>query len=437
MPFFRPRLLRSLAALVAVLAFAPAVRADTTHHVPAEFPSISEAIAAAEPGDTILVEPGVYRESLLLSDSRGDRLVIRSTGGSAKTTIAYGDTANVNEAVVTFQKCSNSTQFIGFAIDGRGTAKRGILVNSDSKPLLEDVAITACEYGVASHKGSAPFLRNVSTSGSRTAGLFISGGGADAKDCRFTKSEKFGVYVSSGVSQVRLRNVVATDNGQVGIQVSDCAEFSIEGGTITNNGDTGIILQDSSPMMTNLLVEGHKNVGIVMEVSEATLMGSTVRKNEYGVVCSIEGAPRIFKCTFEDNKSYHVGIEGDANPLIGGSAENANRFLGKAEARVQMSSTARVVATHNFWDLPCAPKKFFLNTGSGRIKRTPWMSPHLAKVMDDCKESRRLFRLYQKDRLDDLDEPITKGGPDSRDAATAGTRTGSTGAAAAAGNSRG
>ena len=423
MPVLRPIFVRSVVALVAGLAVVPVLRADTTRHVPADFPSISEAILAAEPGDIILVEPGTYRESLLLSDTKGDRMVIRSTGGAARTTIAYGDTANVNEAVVTFQKCSNSTQFIGFTIDGREVAKRGILVNSDSKPLLEDVAISGCEYAVASHKGSAPYLRNVTATGSRTAGLFISGGGADAKDCRFTKSEKFGVYVSSGVAMVRLRNVVATDNGQVGIQISDCPELSIEGATVTNNGDTGIILQDSSPRISDALVEGHKNVGIVMEVSDAVLVNSTIRDNEYGVVCSIEGAPKIFRCLFQDNKSYHLGIEGDANPLIGGSAENANRFLGKVEARIQMSSTARVDASYNFWDLPCTPKKFFLNTGSGRIKRQPWMSPHLAKVMDDCKEARKLFKLYKKDRLDEKDEPVAKGGV-SRDAATAGVGVG-------------
>ncbi len=433
MSFLSPRYpVRALLALALLGGVASVAAAETTRRVPADFATISEAVAASEPGDVIEVGPGIYRESVLLTETKGDRLVIRSTEGAAKTTIAYGDTANINEAVVTFQRCSNSTQFIGFTIDGRDVAKRGLLVNSDSRPIVEDVAISGCDYAVASHKGSAPYLRNVSATGSGTAGLFVQGGGADAKDCRFTKSEKFGVYISTGTSPVRLRNVTASENGNIGIQASDC-ELSIETATVVNNGDTGILLQDTSPEISNALVEGHKNVGVVMEVSSAVLLDSTIRDNQYGVVASIEGEPRIFRCTFEDNEAYHVGIEGDSNPLIGGSPENANRFLGKADARIQTSSTARVVATHNFWDLPCAPKKFFLNTGSGTLKRKPWMSPHLAKVMDDCLEARKLFKLYKKDRLDENDEPMEKGAKAARDAATAGAGGGKEEAGADAG----
>lgn len=405
----RDRVPSPVAILLASLSAASVAGADTTRNVPGDFATISEAIAASEPGDTILVGPGVYRESVLLTETKGDRLVLRSTDGAARTTIAYGDSANINEAVVTFQSCSNSTQLIGFSIDGRDTAKRGILVNSTSKPLVEDVNISGCDYGIASHKNSAPYLRNVTATGSRTAGLFISGGSADAKDCSFTKGGKFGVYIyTGGGSPIRLRNVVASENGNVGIQASDC-ELSIETATVVNNGDTGIIVQDTSPEITGVVVEGHKNVGIVMEVSSAVLTNSTIKNNMYGVVCSIEGTPQIFRCTFEDNESYHVGVEGESAPVIGGSAENANRFLGKAEARLQTSSTAQVVASYNFWDLPCVPKKFFLNTGTGKLKRSPWMSPHLAKVMDDCKEARALFKLYQKGRLDEKDEPLPKG----------------------------
>jgi len=417
------------AALLGGLLLSLPALAETTRLVPDDFATINDAIAAAEPGDTILVGPGVYRESLLLTETKGDRLVIRSAAGAARTTIAYGDTVNANEAVVTFQRCSNSTQLVGFSIDGRDTARRGILANSESKPLLEDLVIQGCEYGVASHKGSSPYLRNVVATASRTAGLFISAGSADAKDCTFTKGDKFGVYLSSGSAPVRLRNVVATDNGQVGIQATD-SELSIDGGIVADNGDTGIILQDSSPTISDVRVSGHGNVGVVMEASWATLLRCTIRDNEYGAVSSIEGEPRIFQCTFQDNESYHLGIEGEANPLVGGSPENANRFVGNTEARVQMSSTARVDATYNFWDLPCAPKKFFLNTGTGKIKRTPWMGPNLLRVFDDCAEARKYFKLWKKGKLDEHGEPLVRGAA-GVDASPAGSEAGTTDGAAA------
>ena len=88
----------------------------------------------------ILVGPGVYKESLVLTDQKGGGVVIRSTNGPAETTISYGEVVSQNEAVITLQRCSNSTQILGFTIDGRGVAKRGVLANSGSKVALISTA---------------------------------------------------------------------------------------------------------------------------------------------------------------------------------------------------------------------------------------------------------------------------------------------------------
>ncbi|HMB69229.1 MAG TPA: right-handed parallel beta-helix repeat-containing protein, partial [bacterium] len=204
--------------LACVLAGGVPAAAETTYHVPGDFETISAAMDSAQSGDVILVGPGTYQESLLFSESSGSGLIVRSTEGSGATTVSYGEEGNVNEAVVTFQRCSNSTQFIGFSIDGRGVARRGILTNSDSKPVLVDIRVNGCEYGIAAHRGSRPFVRDVRTANSVTAGLFISGGSMDVKDSQVTSSEKFGVYIGNASEPVRLRNVTVNGNGQVGLQ---------------------------------------------------------------------------------------------------------------------------------------------------------------------------------------------------------------------------
>jgi pectin methylesterase-like acyl-CoA thioesterase len=99
-----------VAAAVLALAAASA-HAVTTIRVPDDHATISEAILASEWGDTILVGPGVYKESLVLSDTKGDGIILKSVEGPETTTIAYGDAAgNVNEAVITFQRCSGHTR---------------------------------------------------------------------------------------------------------------------------------------------------------------------------------------------------------------------------------------------------------------------------------------------------------------------------------------
>jgi len=393
-----------LATLLGSLALAAGAGAVTLN-VPADYPTITDALAVAEWGDTILVGPGVYKESLVLAEGAGDGVILKAAEGPEVTTIAYGETANVNEAVVTFQRCSNSTQLLGFTIDGRDLARRGVLASGDSQPVLSNLVIRGAEYGIASHRGSMPYLVSVKVTSSLTAALFVQGGSADARECLFSGGEKFGVYVKGTLDPMRLRNCTVTKNLQVGLQATE-GDFSLEGCTFSENGDTGVILQDVSPQITDCTFENNPNVGIVMEACWGTMTGCTIRNNLYGMVVSIEGEPEIYRCTFQDNQTYHLGIEGDANPVLGGSLENANRFLGEPSYAVQSSSTARVNATYNFWDKPCAPKEIFQNSGTGRLIRKPWAAGNLLRAFDNCDASRKYYQKWLAGKLDDEGNPI-------------------------------
>jgi hypothetical protein len=350
-------------------------------NVPGEYETISAAIEAASPGDVVLVGPGVYPEALLLTEERGDGLVVESTNGPSETTIRYPETANENGAVVAFQRCSAATKIAGFTIDGRGVAKRGILASSQSRPMLVDLEIDGCEHGIASHRSSHPSLASVTVRHALVAGLFLQGGSADVESSTFASGEKFGIYIEGAGDSVRLGNCTITENHTVGLQASG-GDFVFRGGLVSGNGDCGVILRDVSPRVENVVVAGHTNVGIVMQASSATIVGCTIRDNGFGAVVSLEGEPKIFGCTFEQNHSYHVGVEGGANPLIGGSPENANRFLGKGIA-IQTSSTADVIATHNYWDDPCAPVAIF-RISNGTLSWKPWMTSDLTQTIEDC-----------------------------------------------------
>ena len=91
------KLLDLKVALVIALSclFAGAVSAATIH-VPADQPTIQQAIDAANTGDVILVSPGTYLENI---DYHGKAVSVRSASGSARTII---DGSNAGP-VVTFQ----------------------------------------------------------------------------------------------------------------------------------------------------------------------------------------------------------------------------------------------------------------------------------------------------------------------------------------------
>lgn len=86
---------------------------QSTLLVPGAHPTIQAAIQAAQPGDQILVLPGVYMENL---DFLGKRLVVESVAGPASTTI---DGSNGNTAVVIVSNSEPAgTAIKGFTIRG-------------------------------------------------------------------------------------------------------------------------------------------------------------------------------------------------------------------------------------------------------------------------------------------------------------------------------
>ncbi|MBH0231399.1 right-handed parallel beta-helix repeat-containing protein [Halobacillus yeomjeoni] len=97
-------------------------------HVPKDFPTISEAVDAASPGTTILVEDGVYRESIKVPlEKSGVRII---AGG--KEVILDGE----EELDTAFDLSCNLVQIFGFRIQNYRTS--GISVKGIGISLLEN-----------------------------------------------------------------------------------------------------------------------------------------------------------------------------------------------------------------------------------------------------------------------------------------------------------
>ena len=86
------RLAESLVLLALVGHAQPA--AATTRRVPAQYPSIQQAISACSPGDTVLVSPGSYVENIWIDRN----ITVRSQSGPSVTIIDGGSPANPDHA---------------------------------------------------------------------------------------------------------------------------------------------------------------------------------------------------------------------------------------------------------------------------------------------------------------------------------------------------
>lgn len=107
--------LASLLALALVVA-APQVHADSvTRHVPADYPTIQQALNASGFGDIVLVAPGTYFENIVMS-SQHDGVRLLSESGPEVTTIDAGQV----DRVFRCSDVGSETQIVGFTlINGR------------------------------------------------------------------------------------------------------------------------------------------------------------------------------------------------------------------------------------------------------------------------------------------------------------------------------
>ena len=388
--FGSDRLRLSFAAFAAILVAASSASAEKTFRVPADQPSIAKAMEAAAAGDTVLVAPGTYTEIVNVKDG----VVLRSESGTPEnTTIVYGEPAptDQNQAVLSLQRCSNSTQIVGLTIDGRDHALRGILAIGDGSPVISNCTVRKATIGISTSHNAAPYIQFTRAEACSLAGIHVQGGSGDIHDCDLSGNTTFGLLVAGTTTPLRVRDCRIQSNREGGVQATE-GEFTMTGGVVSGNRN-GILLQYVSPTIQSVTIEGNSNIGVAIENSTGTLLSCAVHNNSFGVVVSGTGDPKVFQCTFEDNPKYHIGVEGDAVPVIGGSVENANLFLGTTDAVIQSQATSNINATYNYWGKPCASKdQVKVLPGAKDVIRKPWVTADLKTSFTSCEEARKHSR---------------------------------------------
>ena len=110
---------------VILSALAGSLSAATVRRVPAEYPSIQQAITDCNDGDTVLVSPGVYYETINFG---GKNITVTSTDPNDRGIVGYTIiNADGDGTVVTFEnRETNKAVLAGFTITGGvGTLSQG------------------------------------------------------------------------------------------------------------------------------------------------------------------------------------------------------------------------------------------------------------------------------------------------------------------------
>ena len=257
----RHALLVSIALAAIALAATP-LRAGILN-VPGDSPTIQGAIVLAADGDTILVAPGTYVETI---DFLGKRLVIEGTGGAAATII---DADGGPTAVTADGAEPAGTALRGFTLTG-GTGQDVIVVDSS----LGDYHIVTGGGGLYAGPGAHLDLSDCAITGNTIGtATFSYGGGVLAYACTLQITD----CSFSNNSAEDAGAAYATAGGQVSLTMNGC--------TVTNNASPG------GPVILILGGFGQVNDCVIADNT-----GTGLSKSGYGVA--------VTHCTFYGNTEY-------------------------------------------------------------------------------------------------------------------------------------
>lgn len=234
--------------------------------------TISAAIAAAGPGDRIVVRPGAYDEGLridrpvqIVGEGPVQDIVVQARGcDAALLTAPVARLANL-----TFHQAGGGGDWYGVDTGTGRLAVEDCVVTSDS---LAAVSIRS---------GADPTLRRNWISSGTAGGILVHSDGLGVvEDNEITGSVLAGIEITTGGDPVVRRNRI-TANALGGIYVHDGGLGTIEDNDIADNDDAGVEVETGAhPLIRNNRITGNRRSGIwVHDDGRATHYGNTFAAN--------------------------------------------------------------------------------------------------------------------------------------------------------------
>jgi len=163
--------MRWRAWLVPVLVSIPAWAHAATLYVPAEYPSIQAGVLAASPGDTVLVEPGEYKE--LVHVTAGVAL-IAAQGPDSTRIISPGLEKRLQDerAMEIAPGAERSTLVEGFTFDPGDMSGTAIFCEGASPTIRGNVFAPGFGFGINIRNGS-PLIEGNTVRGTNAFGIMV------------------------------------------------------------------------------------------------------------------------------------------------------------------------------------------------------------------------------------------------------------------------
>lgn len=312
------------------------------------FRTITAAIDAANPGDTVVIRPGIYREALvvdkpleLLGGGFANQVVVQADGDNALYLNA--DTAVIRDLTLkTMGTGDDDDRFPTVFVAHGQPVIEGCHISSDEYPAVAIEGSTAnatfrdcviANDGLELDEGATGTFERCEITQGYNGGVRI-GGGADPvfRGCRIHGNEDTGVHVYA-FSRGTFIDCEISGNTRSGVTVVKGSAPVFSGCRIQDNEESGVILllEAGAPTFENCRITGNVDVGIWVESTGAPIVrrctiagggkgGVFIREQGRGLFedCDIsgfelsgvevcgKGNPTFRRCQIHDNGSYGI-----------------------------------------------------------------------------------------------------------------------------------
>ncbi|MGZ2357027.1 right-handed parallel beta-helix repeat-containing protein [Streptomyces sp. 372A] len=323
----------SAAGLAAAVPSAPAAAAGARVVSPGQ--SIQAAVDAARPGDTIVVRPGTYRESVRISTpgltlrGSGDDTVIMPAAGRAAS---GDDCAGAGNGICVLGTADDTVDGVTVrSLRVTGFARSGLWASwTDRLSVRSVTADTNGVWGIAQQRSTRSDIRDSTARSNGDAGVFV----ANSVD------EEGGATDTGGT---RVRGNTLTDN-RIGFTARRVRNLSVRDNTFTANcsgvfvvGDEGTPRAGALSVRSNRITGNNKfcaatdrlpaiqGSGIVLTGTESTEVRNNVIRDNVGAT-PLSGGVVLFK-SFVGAKNTDNTVSG--NVVLGNlPADLADRDTG-------------------------------------------------------------------------------------------------------------
>lgn len=256
-----------------------------------DYRTITGAMTVAAFGDTLLIQDGMYREGVLLTNG----VTIQGTGTRGGRV----------EAAIPFQIIgSHEVTIRALTVTG---SYHGLLIMNSKKITISDCDITTGKgEGILMLESGEVLVQGCSLSGKdETKGIVVSGSQARIEDNIISEYEQ-GIILKEASRANIFHNLL--DANKFALAAFD-SEITVKKNAITGKGEAvGIYLQNSQAAIEDSSIRRYE-VGIYASQAQGEVLNNTVTQNDFGIVIQ-SGSIKVLDNLVLNNK-YGIQLFGD------------------------------------------------------------------------------------------------------------------------------